>query len=283
MKKLMIVLLFIFAFASVAASPADCATGATQKRAAKKGAALYICPMDPDVKSPRPGKCPKCGMTLRAATDADVTTEVPMPGAKPATNASERQVEKAITANAAKPDAASSAASPAAENKPKSADEAAAAYFTNTVLLTQDGKPVHFYDDLLKGRVVLINFVFTTCQGVCPVMTANLAKVQEYLGERVGSHVNMISISVDPAVDTPEALKKFAESYKVKSGWYFLTGKKDDVELVLRKLGGYVADKNDHTSLLIIGNLETGQWMKMFAMARPTEIADAVIKIAGTK
>jgi cytochrome oxidase Cu insertion factor (SCO1/SenC/PrrC family) len=165
----------------------------------------------------------------------------------------------------------------------KSPAEAAASYFPNTVLLTQDNKPVHFFDDLLKGKIVLINYMFTTCTGVCPAMTSNLLKVQEYLGERVGAGVNIISISVDPAVDTPEALKKYANNYKVKPGWYFLTGKKEDVDSVLRKVGGFVKDKNDHTSLLIIGNVETGQWMKMFAMSRPAEIADAVIKLADSK
>src|SRR2546421_11304299 len=114
-------------------------------------------------------------------------------------------------------------------------------------------------------------------------MTANLLKVQEYLGDRVGKEINMISLSVDPLVDTPEALKKYATNFKVKPGWYFLTGKKSDIDVVLRKVGGYVEDKNDHSGVLIIGNVETGEWMKVFAMARPSEIADSVLKLAGSK
>jgi cytochrome oxidase Cu insertion factor (SCO1/SenC/PrrC family) len=125
--------------------------------------------------------------------------------------------------------------------------------------------------------------MFTSCTGVCPAMTSNLSKVQEYLGERVGRTINMISISVDPTVDTPEALKKYAEVYKVKPGWYFLTGKKDDVDVVLRKVGGFAKDKNDHTNLLIVGNVETGEWIKLFAMAKPSEIAEAVIKLSNSK
>jgi protein SCO1/2 len=151
------------------------------------------------------------------------------------------------------------------------------------VLLTQDNKPVRFFDDLLKGKTVLINFMFTTCTGVCPAMTSNLQKVQEYLGERVGAGVNIISISVDPTVDTPETLKKYTQNYKVKPGWYFLTGGREDVDFVLRKVGGFVKDKNDHTSLLIIGNVETGEWMKTFAMTKPAQIADAVIKLAESR
>lgn len=156
--------------------------------------------------------------------------------------------------------------------------DAAARYFPNLVMLTQDDKPVHFYEDLLKGKTVLINFMFTTCTAICPPMTANLARVQQYLGDHVGRDVNMISISVDPANDTPAALKKFARNYKVRPGWFFLTGEKKNVDSVLHKLGGYVEDKGDHSTLVIIGNPDTGQWMKMFAMAPPSEISDAVLK-----
>jgi protein SCO1/2 len=203
-----------------------------------------------------------------AKSAPETTAQVPLPGA----TAGEKRVEKRV--GAAPP------AQPGGEAaKAKTPAQSAASYFPNTVLTTQDNKPVRFFDDLLKGKTVLINFMFTTCTGVCPAMTANLSKVQEYLGDRVGNSVNMISISVDPTVDTPEALKKYAQNYKVKPGWYFLTGKKQDVDTVLRKVGGFVEDKNDHTSLLIIGNVETGQWMKVFAMARPSEIADAVIKV----
>jgi cytochrome oxidase Cu insertion factor (SCO1/SenC/PrrC family) len=164
--------------------------------------------------------------------------------------------------------------------KKKTPAEAAAAYFPNNVVVTQDKKEVRFFDDLLKGKVVMINFAFTTCAGVCPPMTANLAKVQTYLGDRVGKDINMITISVDPETDTPEEWKKYAEKFKVKPGWYFLTGKKENINAVLTKLGGYVEDKLKHSALVLIGNLETGEWMKIFAMAKPSEIADAVIKIA---
>ena len=159
----------------------------------------------------------------------------------------------------------------------------ASTYFPNLVMRTQDNRPVHFYDDLLKGKVVLINFIFTTCQGVCSPMTANLARVQNYLAEHLGKEVLMLSISVDPTVDTPERLKKYADSFKVKPGWYFLTGEKKNVDWVLYKLGGYVSDKAQHSSVLIIGNEATGEWIKVLAMANPTEIASAVTKLLDSK
>jgi protein SCO1/2 len=156
---------------------------------------------------------------------------------------------------------------------------AAAKYFPSHVLVTHDGRQVRFYDDLVKGRIVLINFMFTTCAGVCSPMTANMAKVQQYLGERLGKEVLMLSISVDPTTDTPEVLKAYAARHKAGPGWTFLTGKKENVDWVLYKLGGYTADKAQHSSVLIIGNEPTGDWIKTHAMAKPAEIAAAVLKM----
>lgn len=220
-------------------------------------------------------------MTRRVGTNSGV--QVPLPGAQSSTAETERQVQRRPDAGAATTASAGASAAGSEGTRIKTPAEAAAAYFPNNVLLTQDKKPVHFFDDLLKGKTVIINFMFTTCTGICPPMTANLLKVQAYLGDRVGKDINMISISVDPAVDTPDALKKYATNYKVKAGWYFLTGNKADVDLVLRKVGGFVEDKDDHSTLLIVGNVETGEWLKVFAMARPTEIADSVMKVADSK
>jgi cytochrome oxidase Cu insertion factor (SCO1/SenC/PrrC family) len=176
-----------------------------------------------------------------------------------------------------------SAGADEARNEKAAASDSSESYFPNLTLLTQENKQVHFYDDLLKGKVVLINFLFTTCKGVCSPMTANLAKVQRYLGERVGRNINMISISVDPETDTTEVLKRYAETFKAQPGWYFLTGKKENVDWVLHKLGGYVENKAEHSSVLLIGNEATGEWMKMPAMAGPSEIAEAAIKLSESK
>jgi cytochrome oxidase Cu insertion factor (SCO1/SenC/PrrC family) len=164
---------------------------------------------------------------------------------------------------------------------PKSAG--GAAYFPNHVLMTQDNRPVRFYDDLLKNKIVLINFLFTTCKGVCSPMTANLAKVQQQLGEHLGKEVVMLSFTVDPETDTPGVLKKYAEGFKARPGWYFLTGKKENLDWVLYKLGGYVEDKNQHGLKLIVGNEATGEWSKLHAMSNPNEIAAAVLKLLPAK
>jgi cytochrome oxidase Cu insertion factor (SCO1/SenC/PrrC family) len=192
------------------------------------------------------------------------------------------QLTNLVREAASKSEALTSHGSHETESK-KAETDAAASYFTNLELLTQDNKPMHFYDDLLKGKVVLINFMFTTCKGVCSPMTANLAKVQKYLGERVGKDVLMLSISVDPETDQPTVLKKYADSFHAQPGWYFLTGDKKNVDAVLAKLGGYVADKQQHGSVLLIGNVPTGEWMKVHAMSNPTEIADVVVKLIDGK
>jgi cytochrome oxidase Cu insertion factor (SCO1/SenC/PrrC family) len=208
--------------------------------------------------------------SAEAATHADAN--VPMPEAGGA-SAGERRVERRLGDKSAN----------ALVNNVKSRDQAAAAYFTNLVLLTQENKPVHFYDDLLKDKIVLINFIFTSCKGVCSPMTANLRKVQEYLGDRVGKEINMITISVDPLVDTPEVLANYTAGFKINPGWYFLTGKKENIDQVLRKLGGFVEKRDEHSTVLLIGNLRSGEWTKAHAMLSPAQIADAVTALAASE
>ncbi len=154
---------------------------------------------------------------------------------------------------------------------------AASRYFPNLPLLTQDGRRVRFYDDVMKDKVVLINFMFTTCPGICSPMTANLAKVQDLLGDRVGRDVHMVSITVDPAHDTPEILKKFADGFHIKPGWTFLTGTTANIDQVRSKLGGYSEDKEAHNPILLAGNLNTGEWKKLRSIAAPADIVAAVM------
>jgi protein SCO1 len=153
----------------------------------------------------------------------------------------------------------------------------ARAYMQNPQLLTQDNKPVRFFDDLLRGKIVLINFILTNCPDACPMVTANLARVQELLGDKVGRSINMISLSVDPKRDQPAELKGFADNFGVKPGWYFLTGAPSEIDPLLRRLGGYTAEPLDHSTALIIGNVEAGVWTKIFGLAAPNEIARAVL------
>jgi protein SCO1/2 len=149
-------------------------------------------------------------------------------------------------------------------------------YFTDVVLINQNGERMRFYTDLMKDKVILINSFFATCQGSCLPMNRNLEKVQQALGDRVGKDVNIISISVDPTVDTPANLNEYAKGLNARRGWYFLTGEKANVEFALKKLGHFVDKKEDHLNIIIIGNERTGLWKKAFALARSDELIKVV-------
>jgi protein SCO1/2 len=152
-----------------------------------------------------------------------------------------------------------------------------ASYFPNVVLTTQDGKKVRVWDDLLKDKKVLINFIYTECGASCPLETAKLSQVQRILGDRMGKDIFFYSISLDPKRDTPSALKAYAEKFKAGPGWLFLTGKKSDIELVRKKLGQAAGpgenELTDHATTLMIGNASTGQWMRDSATDDPRYIA----------
>jgi len=149
-------------------------------------------------------------------------------------------------------------------------------YFTDVVLINQNGEKMRFYSDLLKGKVVIINSFFGTCQGVCLPMNRNLEKVQEALGEHIGKDVHIISISVDPLVDTPASLKAYAKNLHARPGWYFLTGDKQNVDFALNKIGQFVSDKQDHLNIWIIGNERTGLWKKALGLAPTSDLVKIV-------
>ena len=138
--------------------------------------------------------------------------------------------------------------------------------FPNVVLTTHEGKKVRFYDDLMKDKIVLINFMYVKCEGICPGTTANLVKVQKLLGDRVGRDIFMYSITLKPEEDTPAALARYAKAYKVGPGWQFLTGDPKDVELLRRKLGFIDRDperdavKSNHIGMLRWGNEPLTLW-----------------------
>jgi protein SCO1 len=168
----------------------------------------------------------------------------------------------------------------AANNSPTSAAEK---YFTDIVLLNQDGEKMRFYSDLLQGKTVIINSFFASCQGSCLPISRNLEKVQEALGDRLGKDARIISISVDPTVDTPAELKAFGKKFHARPGWYFLTGSKENVNFILKKLGQFVENKNDHLNIVIIGNNTTGLWKKAFGLAKSEELVKVVESVINDK
>lgn len=161
----------------------------------------------------------------------------------------------------------------AADNKFKVADSTREKlqkrYFPNFELTTHDGKKVHFYDDLIKDKIVVINFMYVKCQGVCMPVTMNLKRVQNLLGDRVGRDIFMYSITLKPDEDTPQELKRYVRAHKIKKGWTFLTGKPDEINTLRRSLGFKDAkakldqDLTNHTGMVKYGN-EARQWWAMF-------------------
>ncbi len=151
-------------------------------------------------------------------------------------------------------------------------------YFTDTILLDQDGQPRRFYSDLIRGRIVIINLVFTSCRSSCPLIMARLAELQELLGPRMGE-VAFLSISVDPVMDTPQALRVYADELRARPGWYFLTGPQDAVYTVLRRLGERSSNPEDHNDVIVVGNDASGTWIKLTAIATTEDIAQAVAEV----
>ena len=157
--------------------------------------------------------------------------------------------------------------------------------FPNILLLTHEGRPVRFYDDLVKGKTVLVNFIYTSCQKSCSPTTANLARLHGLLGDRVGRDLFLLSISLDPAVDRPKTLKEYAARFGQFPGWYFLTGKETEIEELRRKLGLYDldpvidTDKTQHAGIVIVGNDSTNRWSTLPALMDPRQLAQTVLRI----
>jgi protein SCO1/2 len=159
-------------------------------------------------------------------------------------------------------------------------------YFTDTPLVDQDGNSHRFYTDLLKGHTVVMNFMFTACRNSCPVMAGNFANIQKWLGDRLGKSVLLLSFTVDPDTDTASTLKAYAMRMKARPGWYFLTGTKDDLKLVLQRLGQYVEQRDDHQNLFLIVNEPAGLMKKAFGMAGTRDLIatiDSVISGVGAE
>ena len=207
----------------------------------------YSCPMHPEVKSSKPGKCPKCKMDLRL-TKAETTTAVEKPAEATPAYASGRKM-----------------------------------MIPDVEVLDQDGNALHFYSDLIKDKTVAINFIFTNCTTICPPLAATFARVQKEMGDKVGKDVHFISISVDPLTDTPERLKAWGAKFKAGPGWTFVTGEKQEMDKLLNALGASVSKREDHTPAMIIGNDAKGVWTRTYGLAKTGQIVGLILDVMAGK
>ena len=169
-----------------------------------------------------------------------------------------------------------SATSIAANTSTDAAAEAKAReYFTNIELIDQNGQRLAFYDDVLKGNIVVISFIFTNCQGACPLMTRNLTMIRDMLPSNVRDEIQFISISLDPVRDTPAAMKEFAQTHDAdQERWLWLTGQPDNVNLITKKLGSYTDELEAHTTTLIAANVRDAHWTKIAPNVPPRGVVE---------
>ena len=156
-------------------------------------------------------------------------------------------------------------------------------HFPNVSLITHEGRKVLFYDDLIKDKKVILNFMFTTCEKACPLVTTNLVKVQKMLHDRIGHDIFMYSITLAPEVDTPKKLREYAAMHRVQAGWQFLTGKPADIELLRRSLGFTQrnpirdAEKTNHIGVIRFGTEASTRWAACPGLAPADWVATSIL------
>lgn len=240
-----------------------------QKSGVQKAKAQYVCPMHPEVKSTKRGKCPKCGMGLRLAP-------------------TDKGPAAAVTADASLRGPEGLAESVTAPSNPTGtliADHVSTMRMNipDVEVLDHEGRRLHFYTDLTRGKTIAINFIFTTCTTICPPLAATFARVQKQMGDRVGKDVHFISISVDPVTDTPQRLKAWGAKFRAGEGWTFVTGGKEQIDQLLSALGASVGRREDHSPTVIIGNDLTGEWTRTYGLASPPQMIEVILKVMGEK
>lgn len=223
----------------------------SEKKTTTNQVRSYVCPMHPDVKSTKRGKCPKCKMDLRLERVAD------------------NAVAAAMRANS----------TDTANTESNESGSARKMVIPDVEVLDQNGNALHFYSDLIKGKTVAINFIFTNCTTICPPLAATFARVQKDLGDKTGRDVHFISISVDPLTDTPERLKAWGAKFKAGDGWTFVTGDKQEIDKLLNALGASVSRREDHSPTVIVGNDLKGVWTRTYGLAKSTQIVGLIMNV----
>jgi protein SCO1/2 len=143
----------------------------------------------------------------------------------------------------------------------------------DVTVVDQNGTKRRFFTDLVKGRTVVINFIYTSCTTVCPTMGATFVRLQELLGRR---DVALISVSVDPLTDTPQRLSAWSRRLDARPGWTLVTGEKREVDKLLKALGVFTPDRVSHTPTVLVGDARRGVWRRASGFAAPSALLSLV-------
>ena len=161
--------------------------------------------------------------------------------------------------------------------------------FPNPLLRTHSGRRVHFYDDLVHGRFVLVNFAYTRCEGKCPASLSRLLEARTLVAPRLGHAPDLVTLTLDPERDTPDVLARFVKGHGAPAGWTCVTGPFADLERLRRFLGftdpdpRVDADRSQHAALVAIGDDRSGRWQVASTEASPNELAKLALRTAGLR
>jgi protein SCO1/2 len=150
-------------------------------------------------------------------------------------------------------------------------------------LVDQDGRKVRFKSDVIGDRLVIIDTFYTSCDLICPILSALFVNLQHRLGSRLGRDVVLVSISVDPGTDIPVRIKKYAKRHGAKPGWIFLTGGKRSIDRVLRGIGAYVRDYTQHAPAILVGDGRHGGWTRYYEFPSPDLVMDRLEELGDAR
>lgn len=150
-------------------------------------------------------------------------------------------------------------------------------------LRDQYGKARRLKSEVIGDKLVAMTFVYSSCTTICPIFSALFTQIQELLGDRLGREVVLVTLTLDPATDVPLRLRREAQKYSAKPGWYYLTGDKKNVDQVLRGLDAYFADFTQHPPMALIGDGKTGTWKRYNGFPQPEQVVAMLDELAAAR
>lgn len=152
--------------------------------------------------------------------------------------------------------------------------------YDDTELTDQNNKKLKLKSEVFGNKLVVMDFAYTNCTTICPVLTQLLVKVQQQLGARQGKDVALVTMSVDPARDTPGRMREYAAKHGVKPGWVWLTGPVGTVNEVLKGFGAYAPNFEDHPPLVLVGDPDANTWTRFYGFSDPKDIVAKVSELS---